>query len=55
MQLPANYVASYPASRTEYPPLRVAIVMQSNHANRYLHLDCEAQRIGIGDISGVLN
>jgi hypothetical protein len=55
MQVPANYVASYSASRTEYPLLRFAIVMQSNHANRYLHLDCEAQRIGIGDISGVLN
>jgi hypothetical protein len=35
----ANYVALCLASRTEYLPLRVAIVMQSNYANYYFYLN----------------
>jgi hypothetical protein len=38
-ELLANYVALCLASRTEYPLLRVAIVMQSNYANYCFYLN----------------
>jgi hypothetical protein len=38
VELPTNHVASYPASRTDYPPPRIAVVMQSHYVNGYLHL-----------------